>query len=429
MNISVVDSLPGTGKTLNAIREINQRTDSGDTETKYLLITPYLKECHRISGVVFIVLPTGEIKPKMNGKDFDYLPYDPKYNCVSTRFKHPLTIGKGGKSEGLLRLITEGKNIVATHTLYQMLSKSIYRQLQSHNYKLIIDESLGVVEKFNGGGFSKKKMEQLWIKEYISVDPDTKKIVWEEATKDDLPCDTLAPIIKNLSDNGNLLMQDNSNIILWTFPIDFLSCFSDVTILTYNFRGSLMDKYLSKHGVTVAISYQENRDEIEREAFSLIRVLDNKKLNAIGSSSYYDLSHTDISKMIENGEIKTLKNNLVNWFNNCNKGQTKSDRAVSIFKDAEYSVRGNGYSRCFLPFNLRAVDGYKDRSTVAYCINLFQDRNIKTFLNMSQEDEDNWSRNELLQWLFRFSIRDKKPLNLYIPSIRMRCLLLNTIPS
>ena len=39
-------------------------------------------------------------------------------------------------------------------------------------------------------------------------------------------------------------------------------------------------------------------------------------------------------------------------------------------------------------------------------------------------NEDEWALSELIQWMFRSSIREQKNINIYIPSKRMRDLLM-----
>ena len=38
-------------------------------------------------------------------------------------------------------------------------------------------------------------------------------------------------------------------------------------------------------------------------------------------------------------------------------------------------------------------------------------------------NEDIWSLNEMLQWIFRSAIRVGRPINIYVPNVRMRGLL------
>ena len=44
-------------------------------------------------------------------------------------------------------------------------------------------------------------------------------------------------------------------------------------------------------------------------------------------------------------------------------------------------------------------------------------------------DEDAWALSEMIQFLFRGCIRDDKPMELYIPSSRMRNLLIGWLNS
>ena len=381
-------------------------------------------ECHRISGTYYAINKNNDVIPKIKGGDFVYKDADERFNCVTSSFKHPIPTDNGGKSANLLKLIQNNQNIVGTHSLYKLLSQDVYRELKSRNYHLILDETLNTVEKWDGGGFSRVQIKDMWDRGIIYQDNNTGRVRWEERTAHKLPEETILPSVKRLVDNGNLLTYKDTNIILWIFPIDFLTCFDSVTILTYNWEGSIMQKYLNKFGVEQVITKQEDRDELERDMFSRIHILDNKKMNAIGSQTFYDLSHADTRKMCKDNNICTLKKNLINWFNNMNVGQTKDDRAVSTFKDCQHKLRGHGYSKSFLPLNLRAVDCYKHITTVAYCCNLFQDKSVRNYLEMSKEDEGRWSYNELLQWLCRFAIRDEDEINLYIPSKRMRELLI-----
>ena len=52
----------------------------------------------------------------------------------------------------------------------------------------------------------------------------------------------------------------------------------------------------------------------------------------------------------------------------------------------------------------------------------FRSRDIKI-------NEDIWALGEMIQFIFRTQIRDGKPINIYIPSQRMRNLLINWLNS
>ena len=94
-----------------------------------------------------------------------------------------------------------------------------------------------------------------------------------------------------------------------------------------------------------------------------------------------------------------------------------------VDKDSKKNkVIPRSYRTAFISCNLRATNQYKDRDTVAYLINKHSDPIIIKFLNSKGAtiNEDIYSLSELIQFVWRSAIRDNKPINLYIPSERMR---------
>ena len=64
-----------------------------------------------------------------------------------------------------------------------------------------------------------------------------------------------------------------------------------------------------------------------------------------------------------------------------------------------------------------------------YIANLFMNVNEKKFYQMHgiEVDEDIYALSIMVQWIWRSAIRDGEKVNLYIPSKRMRTLLINWI--
>jgi hypothetical protein len=120
-----------------------------------------------------------------------------------------------------------------------------------------------------------------------------------------------------------------------------------------------------------------------------------------------------------------LKDNLYNFFRN--KAKTKSSYNLwTTFNDFEKDLAGKGYAKGFLVHTMRATNAYKDRVSVAYMINKYFDPTIKNFFISKgiTVNEDMYALSELLQFLFRSAIREGNPITLYIPSRRMRELLI-----
>jgi hypothetical protein len=63
---------------------------------------------------------------------------------------------------------------------------------------------------------------------------------------------------------------------------------------------------------------------------------------------------------------------------------------------------------------------------LAYCVNRFLKPDIATFFTNRniRIEEDSYALSELLQWIWRSRIRKGEEINIYIPSERMRKLLI-----
>ena len=88
-------------------------------------------------------------------------------------------------------------------------------------------------------------------------------------------------------------------------------------------------------------------------------------------------------------------------------------------------LKGKGYTKGFLSYNIRATNDYRDRDHLAYCVNVFYNPILKNyFVDHGVEiQEERYALSEMIQWIWRSSIRDGKEIWIYIPSRRMRELL------
>lgn len=81
----------------------------------------------------------------------------------------------------------------------------------------------------------------------------------------------------------------------------------------------------------------------------------------------------------------------------------------------------------FVVNNAKATNKLVLRKKLAYCLNKFLQPSIITlFRNRGFDiDEDQWALSEMIQWIWRSAIRKGLPIQIYIPSKRMRNLLLD----
>ena len=98
---------------------------------------------------------------------------------------------------------------------------------------------------------------------------------------------------------------------------------------------------------------------------------------------------------------------------------------MNTYKAYIYDLKGRRYSKQFLSFTTRATNQYRYINNMAFMLNLFMNPNeVNYFIDQNVNvNEDLLAISDMLQWIFRSSIRDDKPINIYIPSFRMRNLL------
>jgi hypothetical protein len=402
LKVNVVDALMGMGKTTWIINKINQHE-----APRYIFVTPTLAEVERI-----------------------------QQQCPKADFKQPELKEHGSKYFNFKTLVTDGENIVTTHALFKLLTKEILSELTKQQYTLIIDEALDCVEMYTG--ITKSDLQILLKEGMVYVEADTYRLRWNE--KEHSNYKGKFDLTRTLCGNGNLVYYKDTTM-LWEFPVEFLRVFKEVYILTYLFQGSAMANYLRADNAEINMltvqGYTCNGVDPmlvpyhlldEKEIKDIIRPLINiyeGSSNAIGdskpkmnplSSSWY--------KRATVGDLEAIKSGLYNFFNNHIKSKSEHN-AWTTFKDYRSKVSGKGFAKGFLPNNLRATNDYIEKKTAAYTCNTFYHPTIRNYFSDRGVTvyEDIYALSEMLQFLWRFQIRRHDPVNLYIPSQRMRELL------
>lgn len=395
----IVDAVCGAGKTTAVINMINE----SDEEQKYLYITPFLDEVKRI-----------------------------KESCPQKHFKTPKFENGGTKLDNIKKLLAKGENIVSTHALFQKFDNAVMEIIRLNNYTLVMDEVAQVVDDFPITQYDYDNLTNT----YVDIEEDTKQLVWRKEYED---YKGEFDNYKRLCELGSLVHYGGEKkLMVWLFPIKCFNAFDNIYILTYMFKSQLQSWYYDYYGLPYEflsvdgnsldtyhlIPYEKDKNYIKYDYSKLIHILDNEKMNRIGELDY-SLSSTWYERNInEDIIIKNLKNNMVNYFRNiCN--SSSKDNIWTTFKEYQYKLKGQGYSKGFIPVNSRATNEYKDRFNIAYPVNRFLNPYVKNFFtsNNIEINENGWALSEMLQFIWRSAIRDGKEINVYIPSKRMRNLL------
>lgn len=390
--VTVIDSIMGSGKTSWAIQYMNE----APADTKFIFITPFLDEIKRIIE-----------------------------NVTSRSFAEPDNNNvKGRKMHDLKELIVRGADICATHSLFRDADDELIELLAGAGYTLILDEAMDVVERVNIGP---QDIKTLIRSEYIRIEGNRVVWIFDEYT------DARFSDIKRLAKAGNLFIYRGS-FLVWTFPPRIFSTFGKVFTMTYLFDGQLQRYYFDLHGIEYeykAVKFIRDRYEltkydktVERREDLITQIdIHDGKLNDIGKptnalgSGWLDRADSDV--------MTKLKRNLYNYLRN--ECEAKADEILwTTLKDYRNVIKGRGFADSFLAVNARATNGYADRWALAYMYNRFMNPNEKVFFeeNNVRVNQDALAVSDLLQWIWRSRIRNGQPIRLYLPSSRMRSLLL-----
>lgn len=409
--INVVDSIMGSGKTASAINYMNNVQEN----TKIIYITPYKTEVERI------------IK-KCPNKNFEQ---PRKYTDHTPKIVH------------LKDLLNKGKNIATTHALFHYFDDEIIDLCYSQNYVLFMDEVTDVISPYS---IKPDDLETL-LEKYVTINKQTGILEWNNNREG---YEGKFDEEKRLCEMGCLAMYGDT-IMLWLFPVKIFNAFRESYILTYMFNAQMQKYYYDYYGMEYKYLYTEG-DNPENYHFvedcksyiskydyrKLINIIDDEKLNMIGDSPTA-LSKTWYKRNENNVLLKQLKNNTLNYFKNKlivydeennEWKKSKSDNNIwTTFKDYKGKVSGKGYAKGYIPSNMRASNEYKDRTAVAYLVNKYFNPFIKNFFSTRgiEVDEDGYALSEMLQFLWRSGIREGKRITVYIPSSRMRNLLIQWI--
>jgi len=379
--------------THNTSASINFINNSNE-DVKFLFITPYLTEVKRIIE-----------------------------SCPNKKFKQPEAFGS--KLTGIKHLFEKGNNIVSTHALFSMFDDEIIDLAYANNYTLMMDEVADVIEPMV---ISKDDLST--IREKYTNIVDGHLLEWYasdyqgEFDKFKRLCD-----LKCLAMYGDVAM-------LWLFPISTFRAFRNIYILTYMFDAQTQKYYYDYYGVEYTYLYIKG-DNVSNYEFTsdvinysildyseLLHICDNEKLNRIGDMDSA-LSKTWYVRNQNNQLIKQLKNATNNYFKNYTKTKS-SENLWTTFKNYKTMISGKGYAKGFLSSNTRATNEYMDRIAVAYLLNKYFNPCVKNFFTQNgvKVNDDAFAISEMLQFIWRSAIRDGEQIWLYIPSSRMRNLLI-----
>lgn len=412
MAIFICDAIMGSGKSSAAIHYMNEHP-----ERKFIYITPFLGEAARIRKAcpaLHFIEPNNKLP-----------------ECGFSKYRH------------IKDLLRNGDNITSTHSLFNRFSVEVIDDIRRNEYTLIIDEDIECLEKCTT----------------ISVDDLNDQIRLGRAQRMDNGTVMFQNFegyhgflrdIMDLAEERELIDtcpdgDSKTSLLLWVYPRKILEAFSDVFVLTYMFNAQTIKWYFDLEGLPYryihtsydgkSYSFTDGKQYIPpcvQDVKSKIHIVGSKRMNQIGDDKHA-LSVTWFQTQCkqDGDEIRQLSKNLSNYFKNVVGNIPISDRMWTTYEVGKSLVRDKGYMRSDTSFNIRATNELRNKRALAYCVNVFMYPFEKIYLSGRgvPVDEDAYALSSMVQWIWRSAIRDGGEIWLYIPSSRMRKLLIDWMDS
>ncbi|SMC55401.1 hypothetical protein SAMN02746065_10489 [Desulfocicer vacuolatum DSM 3385] len=433
MLIKVIDAVMGTGKSTWAIQQLKA------TGQRTIVVLPYRAEIKRYADALL------EDTPELNVTAL----YD--------------DIEGQNKQERFEDALQDAHVIITTHTLLKdFLKLHLFQLIEEGHWHLLMDEAIATFEPIKS---LSKTMLDGWlvngIVEIRQLNERLRKIepvsgVTEMYTRADNFMTTPVEkyLLKGLMVNDMLAVKDQSAKGFFTFSLSEsrLKSFKSMTVLTYMFLGSDLDYWCRMKGIGVAhLELTRDAEDLFHLAShsgqysgamfkSFIEILDVKssfgnergQLSATSSRALKKKSKRNITM------INEVQKDLKRHFRNRKKNQViePEDFMYASLSDIRGIWSGKDLPTKFIgestwvPYNKRGVNGYAHKHNLAFLYNVFQHLAVKQTVNsVISEDscysEDTLALSTLLQWIWRSAIRKGEKVRVYIPSKRMRDLLIN----
>lgn len=426
--VKVIDSMPSTGKTCWMLDHINEM----DSEIKVIFITPFISETERVRDA-----------------------------CKKRKFKLPNSkSGKGSKQTHLKDLLRNRENIAATHALFSNIDDEVIQLISDGNYMLVLDEVMNVITTLdiykdtNLNSESRERvatndMQVLLREKFIFIDSDY-KVRWNDEKEPLWYYQTL----KNYIDREQIYFASNS-YLFWVFPHEIFqnNVFKEIYIMTYQFDYQIQSSYFKffdipyeKFGVTKTrkdrrhkweftfVSYDKYLDydfAKRKQMKELINICDSERLNAIGTRGKLDNERTELlskgdydSRTPE--ELRVIQRKSISYLAR-HLGDKSSNMMWTTYKGYQSAIKDIRFPvKHFVSLNARATNDYSEKSGLIYLVNRFTNPFMNSLLAKrgARIDQDMYALAEMLQWCFRSRIRNDEPIDIFIPSERMRNLLI-----
>ena len=328
------------------------------------------------------------------------------------------------KSDSLYSLLKQGANIACTQSLYKMLSKSHLELIKKHQYNVILDEELSLIDVYEQASTS--DLVSLLNDGKVKINEEDGMVEWcanEVVTKPYLDNKHKHHLFyKHITSEyiyaGRCTVEDGvyqKVIMVSQITKDLVACAKRIVVITYLFKGSILDAFLKIKGFNI-VKF-EDIGIVEPpldEVVSRITLLPYEKQFSkfkLNSTWWKNASKEDISAIGK--YIRRVADNhsdnkdLVMW--TCPSGRVRSEAksgTVNFVAPKGYLTDSNG-NKIWLGCSVRATNKYAHKKLAIHCFDRYPHTVIESYLEDYgvKIDREVFAISELLQWLFRSNCR------------------------
>ena len=425
--VEILDSIMSSGKTTAIIDWMDK-----NPQEKYIYVSPNLSE-------VVDRIP--------NSSKLDFIsPSVDEFN--STKLEH------------LNSLLLEGKHICCTHKLYLSMNNFSMDLIASRGYTVILDEEIDVMQSYKGYSF--KDVQWLMKEGYIKQNESDGSVDW---IKDDEllnSSDHRYFYCKNLCDKKALYLtrfdinsvKAKSVMMVTQIPIRLLECAKRVIVLSYLFKGSILDCFLKLKGFEVKdftdVTVENKRPSYFKDLITVVPPEDLKNFNLTSYWWEHKSTEKDGISKVQNYILRNARkysngdNRLVCWTipKDRAKGVSTASKTTKLVNPVGYVFSKEKIedennedktktvkTPCWLAQNTRATNNFAHKTVMIHCYNRYPLQDIASYLEdyNCKLDDDVFALSELLQWAYRGCVRKNQHMTLCIGSKRMYDLFQNWI--
>lgn len=352
----------------------------------------------------------------------------------------------GTKSEDVLEALKQGRNIAATHSLFLRFNKESIKYMKDWEYILIVDEVLDFITPYRK--YSSQDVKDLINLNQIAVDKQNNGRV--KVTQD---FKGYYSELKEYSEKG-LVYASTSDFMVFNLqiPPDVIKASKECYVLTYLYDSSEMQRFLTLHNIDykhMDVPELKQRELIIKstlkENINLITIkAADEVIRSLRSTRNTALSHNWWSTKKDKAEeyLKKIDYWLVN-----NKRRTDfyftapkevfevkglaTKRSLNIKFLKKQTELDDTEHRLWLASSTKATNDYADRELCLFLMNTYPNIGLQKYFEQycTPLDHDRYALSEIVQFIFRGSIRTGKPMDLYIGSPRMKEIFIKWLDS